>query len=107
MIVPEHINFNMCAAQDFVQLTFEIRNARYVSIMPCALWIYTDYADYTIIASILYIIFSELVTPFCVDCKDPFVIEPNEGVLEPFTTQTLTATFKPKVCSHCIFPPLL
>ena len=27
--VPDHINFNMCAAQDSVQLTFEIRNVRY------------------------------------------------------------------------------
>ena len=26
---PEHINFNMCAAQDSVQLTFEIRNVRW------------------------------------------------------------------------------
>ena len=37
------------------------------------------------------------MTPFAVECEEPFIVEPRDGVLEPFSTLTLTATFKPKV----------
>ena len=65
--VPDHINFNMCAAHDSIQLSFEIKNA------------------------------SELVTPFQVECPAPFTVEPQEGVLQPHGTFTLNATFTPTV----------
>lgn len=104
---PEKINFNMCAAHDMVQLTFEIRNARSVKLLEVILISH----DFNILNNALSCLFkfiltifplrlfecSELVTPFLVECKEPFFIEPTEGVLEPFTTFTLTATFKPKV----------
>ena len=64
--VEDHLNFDMCAAQDFVQITFEIKNG------------------------------SELETPFRMEVADPFIVEPAEGVLEPFGTAILTATFKPR-----------
>ncbi|XP_013412505.1 cilia- and flagella-associated protein 65-like [Lingula anatina] len=67
--LPELLNFQMCAVEDQIQLTFELKNT------------------------------SELFTPFQWEVEDPFIIEPSEGALEPFTSCVLTATFKPKGAS--------
>ena len=64
--IPAHINFQMCAVHDTIQLTFDINNV------------------------------SELVTPFHVESADPFFVEPKDGILEPFASFVITATFKPK-----------
>ncbi|CAH1790082.1 unnamed protein product [Owenia fusiformis] len=66
IVIPEHVNFNMCSAQDNVQLTFTIKNA------------------------------SELETPFEWDVKEPFTLEPHEGTLDAWGSCTIHATFSPK-----------
>ena len=40
---------------------------------------------------------SEVLTPFRVEAKEPFVVEAFEGLLDPFSSITLLASFKPKV----------
>ncbi len=44
-----------------------------------------------------FFFFSELVTPFQIESPEPFHIDPVQGVLEPFTSASINATFKPKV----------
>ncbi len=44
---------------------------------------------------------SELHTPYGIDCDEPFIAEPTEGIIAPFGTATITCTFKPK--SACVF----
>ncbi|XP_064646085.1 cilia- and flagella-associated protein 65-like isoform X2 [Lineus longissimus] len=64
--IPSDINMKMCAAEDFVETTFEVKNA------------------------------SELQTPFQWEVNEPFSIQPSEGVLEPWSSFNLKVTFKPK-----------
>ncbi|XP_074643169.1 cilia- and flagella-associated protein 65-like [Tubulanus polymorphus] len=64
--IPELIDMKMCAVQDYVEAIFEMKNN------------------------------SELQTPFHWDSEQPFLIEPNSGVIDPWTTLTLKATFRPK-----------
>lgn len=64
--IPDQLHFNMCAVQDHVQLSFELKNT------------------------------SELYTPYHWEVNEPFIIQPNQGALEPFGSVVLTATFKPK-----------
>ena len=42
-------------------------------------------------------VLSEVLTPFRVEAKEPFVVEAFEGLLDPFSSVTLLASFKPKV----------
>ncbi|ELU10422.1 hypothetical protein CAPTEDRAFT_209666 [Capitella teleta] len=66
IVAPERIDFSMCAAHDFIQVAFEIRNT------------------------------SEVLTPFQFETKDPFSVSPVEGILEPFATLSMIANFSPK-----------
>ena len=45
---------------------------------------------------------SEVLTPFRVEAKEPFVVEAFEGLLDPFSSITLLASFKPKVVAQLI-----
>ena len=40
---------------------------------------------------------SEVLTPFRVEAKEPFAVEPFEGLLDPFSKITILASFRPKV----------
>ncbi|XP_006820550.2 cilia- and flagella-associated protein 65-like [Saccoglossus kowalevskii] len=66
LAVPEHLQFGMCAAQDNIEMTFDINNI------------------------------SELTTPFEWSIKEPFTVVPPEGTLDPKSSCKIRATFKPK-----------
>ncbi|XP_070569847.1 cilia- and flagella-associated protein 65-like [Ptychodera flava] len=66
LAVPDQLQFGMCAAQDSVEVTFEINNI------------------------------SELTTPFEWKIKEPFTVVPPEGTLDPKSSCRITATFRPK-----------
>ena len=46
-----------------------------------------------------HVVFSQLVTPFQVDFVEPFIIEPQDGTLQPYSSLKLKASFQPKVYS--------
>ncbi|XP_077997157.1 cilia- and flagella-associated protein 65-like [Glandiceps talaboti] len=66
LAVPDHLQFGMCAAQDSVEVTFDIHNV------------------------------SELTTPFEWKIREPFTVVPPEGTLDPRSSCRITATFRPK-----------
>ena len=46
---------------------------------------------------VCYHLYSELLTPYQWDVQAPFVIEPSQGLLQPYSSQIVTVFFKPMV----------
>lgn len=64
--IPENLNFNMCAAKDFVDATFDVKNS------------------------------GDLTTEVEWTVNHPFSIQPEVVKLKPGETKTFKATFKPE-----------
>ncbi len=72
-----------------------------VSVIPKQLKLFYKVHVKVLLCIINFFFYSELHTPYGIDCDEPFIAEPTEGIIAPFGTTTITCTFKPK--SACVF----